>query len=142
MRKTFLAIKGFMRKLIFRAWDRKEKKMVTIHDLKWRRGFGSALIGWEPPVGKKLMQFTGLKDRKGVDIYEGDIVDVQYPKKDKVMMGKNWKYIGEVKWMNDEPSFMIKVKGKPGADSLYRANEKCEIIGNIYEDKKPLKDGD
>ena len=119
-----------MRTIKFRVSDSQGWHYYTLDDLL--QGVYTT-VEIDNGKAKAVCEFTGLKDKKGKEIYEGDIVDVQYPKKDKVMMGKNWKYIGEVKWMNNEPSFMIKVKGKPGADSLYRANEKCEIIGNIYE---------
>jgi uncharacterized phage protein (TIGR01671 family) len=72
----------------------------------------------------KLMQFTGLKDTNGLEIYESDILTDEYGS------------IGIVEWNNDDASFIIKYGDEIQS---FDAPEAWAIVkGNIYENKELL----
>ncbi|MMZ58247.1 YopX protein [compost metagenome] len=123
------------RPIKFRAWDVFAKEMdyeVTIDpdgkvaafnplDGQYVRGFSED--------EKVLMQYTGLKDRNGKEIYEGDIL-------------RDDRGIGEVEWVQEHCAYMIFTK----EPSFYYHMESdgvlknTEIIGNIYENTSLLED--
>jgi len=114
------------RELKFRSWDGKQ---MLIFDLSRDREMSihaSRLqIAWFSDCvqrGYPIMQFTGKKDRKGVEIYESDII-----------MGEdNERCL--VEWDNDSAGFTI---------NGYSFDPKYfEVVGNIHENKDMLKDVD
>ena len=81
-----------------------------------------------------LMQYTGLKDKNGLEIYESDIL--------KVTGEDGESYIATVKWFGDEGYPAFDLEGIP-AEWNYDANalatifnsgvETCEVIGNVHD---------
>ena len=134
-----------MREIRFRAWRNDEGYMVTSE-----RGVLTALqhamglafpprfssIDNQPKAGMfTLMQYTGLKDKNGVEIYEGDIIT----------MDKNGeKSMHRVKYMddNDYPAFDLVPFVDCDCNALSYAMAECEIevIGNIYENPELLEE--
>jgi hypothetical protein len=78
----------------------------------------------------KLMQSTGLVDKNGKEIFEGDILDYKGRK-------------ALVRWHGSYASFIYRFvdelqKRNAEWNPLYLAYLKCEVIGNIYENKELL----
>lgn len=123
-----------MREIKFRAWDEKNKKMVYRTDEPVEENdsllnylftqFEDDTFGFIPEgEGDRLptMQFTGLHDKQGKEIWEGDIVQIY----DKKYMGKaNVVFAHGVYRVYFDRWFVISVDVGGG---------QLEVIGNIYE---------
>ena len=122
-----------MREIKFRAWLKEERKMVNVETLFIginRLCFGNSktedLFFWDFEE-VELMQYTGLKDKNGKEIYEGDIYHVG---------DKNIRYL--VVWFDS--GFEGKQLRSTSYAGLKSWAKDIEILGNIYENPELLEE--
>ncbi len=116
-----------MREIKFRAWNNKARcwypvdhfalradgvwmQLIHDHDDIWRRSQGDMTF----------VQFTGLRDKNGVEIYEGDVFSLG---------GESISYIVEF----HDSGFSGRQIGNQSRVGLVHWNDRIEVIGNIYE---------
>lgn len=134
------------REIKFRAWDKKDKVMVDVAAINFGpSGFWSLIEDADDAElqladSYELMQYTGLHDKNGREIYESDIL--------KVTGEDGESYVATVKWFGDEGYPAFDLEGIPetwfyGANALatifQEGVETCEVIGNIFENPELLE---
>lgn len=124
------------REIEFRAWLKKHLKIVDVKRIDFEAQeivYEEIDFEYEDVIREKtalfkdisLLEYTGLKDKNRVEIYDGHIVKLN-------------NYLWLVYWNNDECCYKL----KNNFDDLFLTNFKekhLEIIGNFYENKELLK---
>lgn len=114
------------REIKFRAWAIWSKAMFYPDDEDgWTLDRGEI----RPLPNTMLMQYTGLKDKNGKEIYEGDVVKAATENRD---------FIWEIVWIESDCAFEL----KRGDDYVFLPainHQRFEVIGNIYSNPELLK---
>ena len=117
-----------MRDIKFRAWDGNKNTMhnnITISRLHLYDFDGDNITEQEP---LKIMQYTGLKDKNGKEIYEGDILDTDLERPYLVVEFRNGCFV--IECCDDEEIYYdIMFPLEKEISNL----EYHKVIGNIYE---------
>ena len=126
----------------FRLWDKNEKKMKFGHnylidfmgDIYWQYGDGELeLLDKDEVI---LMQFTGIPDKNKKEIYEGDIITVDYDG-DKSTHKVEWGENNYPAWALN-PTLGIEVNDF--SEIICFGSYEMEIIGNVWETPELLKE--
>lgn len=129
-----------MKNVKFKAFIKDENKVVDVKELSFKYDEVVYESGRYTEVRRfkdvELMQLTGLKDKKGTEIYEGYIVELKYP------YDKRIKTRGVIVCNDDKACFGINMKETTEQYELYRitAENYLTVIGNIYENPELLEE--
>lgn len=126
-----------MREIKFRAWDKTEKEMFMPDTENNNENFFAGFVNgvlrcsesqYDEDDDFILMQYTGLKDKNGKDIYEGDLVNNEDNETAVIIY--------------ETGSFLLQYPDSPlDFDSLFDfQDDRLEIIGNIYQNPELLEE--
>ena len=136
-----------MREVKFRAFERSNNAVREVTHIDFELNLVRLILGRECESNwvlqdeftfenVELMQYTGLKDKNGVEIYEGDIITGKFKhftNKSKIL---NWKGVVVFSYSCFDIDFI------DGKHTNCLSNKLCydiQVIGNIYENKELLK---
>lgn len=120
------------REIKFRIWDIENKEMLKVQELDFEPTFYGGRIAIRPDQYNDyfdtedmiLMQYTGIDDKNGKEIYEGDIVKYE-------------NMTGKIMFFNG--SFIMSNFEETEEWELGVINEELEIMGNIYDNPELLE---
>jgi uncharacterized phage protein (TIGR01671 family) len=130
-----------MREIKFRAWDN-VLGLCSVESID----FAVDCVYVRKPIDKEfhtytlsvensqLMQYTGLHDKNGKEIYEGDIVKMGWPRQG-ILIKIEWNEV-----MDEGTGFIPFTRpGLDGEDWENMGGEDVEVIGNIYENPELIE---
>lgn len=130
-----------MREIKFRAWDEELKKMYSGDEIESEDNLNAWLSYGELAIYRidngeytqlKPLQYTGMKDSKGNEIYEGDVVKISdHPFQGSIDINGNYEV-----YYNEYMELSC------GGWYLHRMRHWAEVIGNKFENPELLKGAD
>ena len=114
----------------FRAWDKLNNEMSVVEQINFYRGefesIGYGVSSLREADKIELMQSTGLKDKNGKEIFEGDVVSIDTDEFDLLFV----KYESGIYWLMDDEECV---------EHLSDYYKYVSIVGNIYENPEFLE---
>ena len=127
------------REIKFRVWDTYNKEMLDVQELDYADSYnGQPMIrttmynDYFDTEEMILMQFTGLHDKNGKEIYEGDIVQGLFADQEEPEIK------GQVIYSNGQASYIVIASNNDEWELGYLDN--LEVIGNVFENGDILND--
>lgn len=121
-----------------RAWDKVNNRMQSWEELLSGREFKAKLQDPEAH-GMVLMMWTGLTDENGVEVYEGDILRVEFEYIDYDGVSHTEFCIGVVEYSENRGCYMVDA-GYPESEELVNWLEDTTVVlGNIYENPELIQ---
>jgi uncharacterized phage protein (TIGR01671 family) len=135
-----------MREIKFRAWDKKNKRWVSkdYEEEAFEIYLDGKFLGLAGEIDRDwnddyiLMQYTGLKDKNGKEIYEEDIVKII---EHNYHCGGYSIVKGIVRWSDKRCGFFVYPISE-GFKKYYRMSDVDKAIGNIYENPELIKESE
>lgn len=139
-----------MREIKFRAWDKNKNRMLSHSDLyamdcSTDYPFLALIKGYYANSGARFldgidpvtMQYTGLEDKNGKEIYEGDIVFIKQTNVVDKYVPNNTR--ATIKFSKGAFVLDCDIEFPVNLDLYYNTYEEFEVIGNIYENPELLE---